>query len=341
MKDFKYKNSFKSLIYILLIILIVSGLVMVLPNKAYKLKLTFENFYEMSNQNEFIIVGSSSTYNALNPTIMDEITGKDSYNLATPAQSLEDTYYLVKNIYEKYTPQNIIIGLNTPLFQFEQDNEASRILLSVLDNSWSKIEYFFSCFDIYEFFYFFNKEPLSFSLMHIIDGEYLYNLINYKELEKQINKEINQNTKGYISNEKEYSEDVKIEYYFDVSRENERYLKKIVKLCKEKGSNIILFTAPLSPTQKNSTEELQQYNEYLNNIANEYDIINLDFNLLKKELFPHTYEYFADDLHIRHTGAEIVSNVMGNLLNDINNGSYDVSEYFYDNYKISHDEKFQ
>ena len=340
MKAFSFKQIVKGVVFFTIIIVGFLVLHKCLDNKTHDQKNIYEAYYGKIKEYNTIITGSSTTYNSLSPVILDKQTNINSYNLATPVQSFEDTYYLLQDIYEKNVPETVILGINVNLITAEVDKESSRILLSAMDNSISKIKYFITTFNISDLLYFFNKNPKSFNINNIINGKYIDKLFSSKKEDEKSN--VNIEDKGYLLNSSTYKYDntQKLTYGFSYSEKNEEFLRKSIELCKEKGSNVILYSSAVSEIQVDFTKEFQKYYEYISDISNEYGIVVLDFNLLKKEIFSNTNEYFADDIHIRFTGAEIVSNSFGDILNDINNNTYDASEYFYSDYQIAHNEKF-
>ncbi len=313
-------------------------------DKHYTYYTNMQEYYIEADSVEMVTLGPSTIYNSINPIIIEEKTGIANINLSSPAQNLKDSYYLLKDVYRTAAPTHVLIGTNIVSIQAEVDKNASQIVLGSMEHSIVKSTYYLEGFNIGEFLYYFNIEPKSFSFSNVINGTYVDRLLNNEMDPQKLHYEyVVSNTeyyKGYVPNSGEYNSTNEVVYQFGTRDENIDYLHKIIELAQVNGSKVMLITPPLSPSQMNYTDDFQQYFEYLNAVAEEYGIVNLDFNLLKSEYFSHSYDYFADDLHIRYTGAEIVSKLLGEIIAEIDADKFDSDNYFYRDFYAAHADKF-
>jgi hypothetical protein len=82
-----------------------------------------EGFYDLEEDTvDVIFMGPSLIYNGISPLDIYEDTGIVSYNLATPAQEIELTYYLLKDALKMQSPKLVVLDINQ-LFKRINDGE--------------------------------------------------------------------------------------------------------------------------------------------------------------------------------------------------------------------------
>ena len=91
--------------------------------------------------------------------------------------------------------------------------------------------------------------------------------------------------------------------------EEEKWLRKIIELTREKGVDLCLFLAPFSVTK----QEQMQYN-YVAELAKEEGIPFLNFVDLREELKLDTQEDFLDWGHVNYKGGEKVTAALGRFI---------------------------
>ena len=102
------------------------------------------------------------------------------------------------------------------------------------------------------------------------------------------------------------------------------YIGKIVEFCREKEIRLI-FVA--SPYYERYLEQIGPYDQaygYVKELADQYEVPYLDFNLCKKEYLSLEQDSFLDVDHLNGKGAETVTRLLAQWDAD----PYHVDEYF-------------
>ena len=113
------------------------------------------------------------------------------------------------------------------------------------------------------------------------------------------------------------------------------YFEKMVNLCKEKGSKVIMVTTPINVETLLADESLPQYDmvqDYFNELARNNKVDYYDFNLVKPSKFIRdTNDYWDYDGHMYGEAAERYSKFLGGFLKNIDEeDNIDLSEYLYE-----------
>lgn len=74
-------------------------------------RIMWHNFYEQEENIDYICVGSSHVYSAVNPEILTQKTGQNYYNMATGGQRLRESYYIIKEADHRHRLKGIYLEL--------------------------------------------------------------------------------------------------------------------------------------------------------------------------------------------------------------------------------------
>lgn len=82
-----------------------------IENKTNRNYLKWEAIHQRKNTYDLIIVGTSRAYASFNPIIIDSSLHTNSYNMATSAQDIAETYYSLEEIFDYQKPKYIVLDL--------------------------------------------------------------------------------------------------------------------------------------------------------------------------------------------------------------------------------------
>lgn len=70
---------------------------MYVPDEAYY-RVLFHSFYDEKENIDNVFLGSSHVYCDINPSILNKINGENNFNMSTPGQRWDNTYFLLKEV---------------------------------------------------------------------------------------------------------------------------------------------------------------------------------------------------------------------------------------------------
>lgn len=323
-------------------------------------RILFHSYYEQKTIDN-LFMGSSHVYCDVNPHTMDVLTGENNFNMATPAQRWDDTYFLLKEVTDKYEIKNVYLECYswnlTRSYDEDEDKEVDYI---------NDPENYFRAWDLS---YDMKPSICKYEILatsadkdHILETifpfvRYRTNLFDWDKIQKNINIKKGENymnykhhedrcdiddwwfeyrDKGFMYSTRKLYDQEKLFEQNRIYKENpigqlsEKYFRKSIELCKDKGINVCVFVSPMQDIQLISAINYDIYLDSLRDICSEYDLKVYDFNLLKDEYFDgDRNDYYLDIAHLNGEGAEVFTEVLWRVLCVENEN---VQDYFYSSY---------
>ena len=284
------KNVFKSIIFIF-ILLVLLGILsyLLLTNKEnvkkYGINVVSNNeiLSEEKNTIDVIAIGDSLVYSSLSPMILWKNYGFTSFDCASAAQVISDTYKELKYGVETQKPKVVIM---------EAD---------VLFRNPKKVPWYYK----------FTKIENYFSLFHHHNNwkKYLFSFINTNSIFTKENiykgfKYINKTKPG-----KNFDYMKKTNKKNLVSDNNIKYFEKIVELCNENDIKLLLVSLP------NMRRWTYSKSEEASELAKEYNIEFIDFNK-NQDLLNIDWKTESRDGggHLNYSGAIKATNYIGEYI---------------------------
>lgn len=310
-------------------------------------RILWKSFYEQDNIDN-VFIGSSHVYCDVNPFILDEINGKNNFDLSVGSLTVNSSYYLLKEVDRVYDLSDVYVEL------YYVPNTGN-----VINQHWRSINYLKPSPVKLEWM--FEKKESSTLLESLIPfiryRSELFNSEFIKKVHEQKNSENWKNYKYIVETDAgidEYMEkgfwrtDYTIEtanaYLYKtqtnlltMSDYNCEYLRKIMTYCKKNNIKLKFFISPIYETQILSSGDYDAYYRQVLSIAQEGNIELYDFNLCKAEYLDIMHqEFFSDNGHLNETGASIYTPFLWKVLS---NSYEDNKDFFCDSYdeKISLD----
>lgn len=302
-------------------------------------RLTYHDFYSQDENIDVVVIGSSRVYQGFNPLVFDENTGASSFNLGTASQTLDASYYMIKESIKRYDIDTIYLGVEYDILTRDIGGQKNTWIISDYMRGLNKYKFIFDVCKPSDW-------PIMLSRVYRYKNDISWNycLNNIKaKLEPGFWKgehcnNIYSNYAYYVYKGLNYGEKVNKGYdYFAyresygefdiVSPENYNkdmieYLKKSINLCKKSGVNLVLLTMPESKLYISRAGEYQLFTKFVNKLAAEYDISYFDFNLLSDGYF--SDNEFVNLDHLTLEGSAHFSKILSDLYMDTN------SHRFYD-----------
>lgn len=287
-----------------------------------------------------IIVGTSHGAYGIDSELITEQSGINTTSLCMGGEYMQDSYYLLKRAFATNNPDTIVLDMD---FEYLVNVPKSNISASSIYNSYpislDKVSYF--------------KEKvlsLDYRAAFFPWMDYRYNYKNIKNIVKckmtdsyaQYSPdavEMKPNNiyrgRGFIFRIRTSNQEKVTHISWDESKVDKKsleYFKKIVKLCKQHNTKLIMVSTPV-PVEKMtySIDEYEEAFQYLDALASDQNIEYYNFNLVKSSLFSRTKDDYNDfDGHLYGDAAERYSEVLGAFMKDIADGTVEKSDYLYD-----------
>ena len=289
---------------------------------------------------DLMIVGASQVYHGCNPDVISAEMGiHEVVECASAASHNDGMYYMLKDLLGRFTPKCVVIDLTWSKFMDKNVPVLSMAkLLSADRMSWPrKIEYAAHNFNLDEWM------KLLFPMYRYGGSVWGFSQLKANYLARKAVREgnwVDESKRTYRKNGftwvnagcpqgsipsevVSYSNDLVSSYETD-------YMKKLWKLCDEKGVQVIWCTLPTSMVELYGIQNYQDSPDYMKAFAEELGCTYLNFNLLKgREAFlPDTC--FSDKVHLNGTGSVAFSKVFAQAVKKVLDGE-DPSGMFYEN----------
>lgn len=321
----------------------------------------WHDFYELEENIDYLYLGSSHVYHAVNPAILDEKNGKMNFNLSTPSQNLEQSYYVLREA-DKYNDlSRVYVELAYVVSTEPYGNFAGK---DAVINTWRNTDYMkWSLNKIRALADMSGTEYLMDALFPFL--RYRTELTNMDYVRKEVGIKRGEMYRNYEESVTIQDENAQAagEFYsiyypkgfyyttvefkdsdifqthtaenMSMTEDAKEYLGKIIEYCRDKGIEVVLFCAPVYELNLIAAGQYDSYRQQVQEIAQVYGIEYYDFNIARKEVLPiQQKEYFFDDNHLNSVGAELFTNCFHRVMTA---SAEERKDFFY----ASYEEKLQ
>ena len=309
MEKKRIKNFILSLFFFLLLFTAVFASSEVLKRKKsfyYK-----DQFFKSTVPYDVLFFGSSHMHEGIDPIYLWENYGISSYNLASSGESIQMTYYVMREAFRHSVPKAVVIDS----FKIMDKEDAINAEYAFVHESIDALPL--------------NKnklEAVNYASRFFDGGRmaFLSNLYAYHSRYNELNKEdfIRDHTRdkgAYIMTEIVKAEAPDPDSYIEDTTEFKggdgvRYYEKIIALCREKGVVPILVNIPAN--KGNYTEESQKRVNTLMKYTEEKGGMSINFLPLLDEIGIDYDRDFGDASHLNFMGAEKTADYIASFLKD-------------------------
>lgn len=281
----------------------------------------YSEFYNQEpNSIDMVYIGSSHSYCTFDPEIIDSILKTSSWQMGTPLQHYDTSYYVLREVLNHQKPKKVVLEIYWDILKDEFEMKQANSFFEVLKNQELKDEYINKVFPI--------NERIKYSLFPI---RYQQDYFAYEANEIQNNLEEKYGvhkkalpevkgteyyrSRGYtycdiIMPENEYDETNQFKGFdgedWEFNRTQKKYIEKIIELCKNEGIELYFVTAPVANVSMDYIENYDIVHNTVAEFAKENNIPYIDYNIVNKDENLLTNENFRDDAHLNHSGVQIV-----------------------------------
>lgn len=272
-----------------------------------------------------IFVGTSHGLSAINPKIVDQVTGRKSTNICMPDEHIIDSYFLVKEACRFHKPKRIIYELDPSYWSTRQNDGANSVYIyKEFPLSKVKMEYFNQKIKnmdarvtLAPWFYYRNK------ISQFVDTLRMKLSEPYKNYDVEpLNSGVQQYTKeGYMyqeanPNADKGSSNIILWNQDKILEVEKKYFLKLVNFCKEKKIGLVVITTPVpQETLELYSQTFEKAHEYYNKMMEKYQVRFYDFNFIKLNGFNRSIKGYLD--YEGHMSGELgneFSQRLGNFL---------------------------
>lgn len=281
----------------------------------------YSEFYNQEpNSIDMVYIGSSHSYCTFDPEIIDSILKISSWQMGTPLQHYDTSYYVLREVLNHQKPKKVVLEIYWDILKDEFEMKQANSFFEVLKNQELKDEYINKVFPI--------NERIKYSLFPI---RYQQDYFAYEanEIQNDLEEKYGVHKKalpevegteyyrsrGYtycdiIMPENEYDETNQFKGFdgedWEFNRTQKKYIEKIIELCKNEGIELYFVTAPVANVSMEYIENYDIVHNTVAEFAKENNIPYIDYNIVNKDENLLTNENFRDDAHLNHSGVQIV-----------------------------------
>lgn len=303
-------------------------------------RLTMHELYETKEPIDTLFLGSSHCFRAYDPQLFTKLTGKPSFNLGSSSQNYDTSYYLLREAAKEHDIKTVYLDMHYKfLFVGREDRDLvqANIITDYMRPSLNKLEFLTQTSESKQIT---NRLfPFRREWKRLADIAYLREVFEkkqtkaYKGYEPVIAEQEHYAGKGFVYSEQELdasaitwwekfgpvAEDMDSNETYTLS-----YIEKIVEFCREEDIQLIFVTAPSFGQYLEVVGPYDLAYDYINNMAEHYEVPYLDFNLCKEEYLDLQEDSFMDVDHLNGKGAEELTRLLAKL----DSGQVDIDEYF-------------
>lgn len=304
------KHSFISLITIIVLYFSIICLLKKIPYKGkpaifvtnnyynWKGGDTYEKFKEFNkNQShDILFIGSSRAYRGYSPFLFNS-AGFQSFNLGTSAQSIKNTYFIIKHYLNSSNCKVLVVDVFAGAFTKNQLESSSDLIENIESTS--------AAYDI---------------AIHNDDIRTL-NIASFRYLtedDKPYFKKTDYIGKGYSVNRDSMSKQKQIIFFenkpishknIEIDEEQLEYFNRILELCKERDIQLVVVYSPVSYFYNYSIHQ-----KFVNKLNASIEKSKTHFYDFSKCDSINTAFHFYDDSHLNQAGVEIFNRQLLNQL---------------------------
>lgn len=346
-------NVLSFLLKIILVIILALGscylldFMLVPPVQTSKIGTIMEEI-EMQDENiDIMFLGSSRTYRSVDAYYLTQALGENVFNVASDSVTYCSLYHLLVELCKTNSPKTVLLECSSANFKRETGFEDAYIyqLLSgqnQLDYQ-TAIDYTYIDSELINFVNY---------LENFSNGKFIENII-YKVSSSDISGSVLDTAKstyignGFIYADAELEEDEEVwlagSYFSNGEFWGEHcwnenaliYFYKILDFCNENNIEVLLYYPPFpSAITEKYYKDFEKFSDSVEEFIKDYSNIKvLDFSKIKLDYFELEIPYFFDGSHVNGDGASILRTIIEDIYLEIENNTYNESEWFYEEYE--------
>lgn len=287
---------------------------------------TRHDLKETKGEIETIVLGTSLAHWGINSNVLGEVIDSTTFNLATSAQPLSGSYYLLKDQVEVNPVKRVFLGIHVPSLINDMDEQGIEIREGIYDRMLSskvKLEYMLNNAKPYEYerFLFYparvenvlNPKVAKRNITYKFTEDFRNNIGPSDQMEYEYQGNGNENTDNIYDGsfaDTELGEDATWKRS-KVLEVNEDSLQKIADLCNKEDIELNLVVTPMTWEFTKLMGDLEDFHDYLQEFCEKNNAALYDFNQYENVFEVFTNEYYQDKKHFNSKGAEKFATLLG------------------------------
>lgn len=332
------KFIIKTLILFIICVLLIAPINYLFDaNQGHYVYHMMNEMYQSHDNIDTVFLGSSHVYYVYDTSIADRLLVCNSFNAGSSGQGMTSSYYLLKEICKYHDVRTVYL-------------DTFFAMANIPENEWNvyKVSDFMRWGE--------NKTKMLYSsggIETLLNGviSFRYNKCNTHFIDNLKYKKLDIYDYSTVCYDNEEYHGKGFVYSFEIADSNNEYiyygyrdldlsgnipvsqqyhdsLINIIEFCQENNINLVLVNQPMPRKTIKYVKGYDNFVRYMKNIADEYGLYYLNFDLYKYETGL-TMEFYKDGEHLNGRGAEIYTELFCNLVNSINNGECNVQDRFY------------
>lgn len=259
-------------------------------------------------EHDILIMGNSRAQSHIHPAVLDSILGMSSYNLGTEAHHsdlhiLKYHYYIRHNIKPKYIIYQVDLATFHPTqLKYSANNEQ---FLSFFDDEYLRNEFAKYDYDKIDISlplvrYFGNHTAIWWGLSKSLGLAKIDHLPEYKGFRMHKNDGSVVDTTGIFDIER-----IDMSNSFSIQDSCLVRFENFLDECIADSIKLIFVYTPMYSTVMSELSDKDEFDLYINDISQKYDIPYIDYTLDDK--FCSSPKYFASPGHLNYLGACVIT----------------------------------
>jgi len=302
-------------------------------NSTYA-KQALNSFYADARDVDLIFLGSSHSYCTFDPEYFDVHMGIYSYQLGTPLQHPDTSYYMLREILygsNPKKPKKVVFEIYWDMIDDKFELKQADMFLGAIKNDELKKEYIKDVFPFNEKIKY-NFKPIRYQQdAFAYYNQKLTDFVNKYKIDEQVQQTYTEYYKdrGFLYTDKIMSEE---KLYatnqfrdmdgtnWNINKTQKKYILRLAQLCKANSIELYFVTAPIANKSIEYIKNYNSINEKITNLAKEIGVHYIDYNIVNQDEKLLSNDDFCDDAHLNNKGAIIVQKHFINWLKNINTG---------------------
>lgn len=299
-------------------------------------ELLWEEYYQVEENIDLLLLGSSHAYRGLNPYIFQEQLGVNTFNMGSSSQNPIDSYYILHEVFQSHSPEVVVYEVYWMIMEGEDfDFTSATYNYDYMALSWTKFKYMVSAFSYDQWLkanllsvrYHDNWSDAD-TIKYNLKNKYINKLLGVPILEASLTNDEHYIGKGFVESQRIVSSEklMKNNLFNDYAgmKLNDKkleYFRAIINLCKKTDTTLILVTAPLPQGSIDKVPDYASIHGFFDDWAREEGLYYFDYNVISPGYLSFKDFHFKDDHHLNTTGSEVLSEHLARLLGQVMHGN--------------------
>lgn len=283
-------------------------------------RIALHEMYEQENI-DILFLGSSHCYRSIDPSIIDDAWGVNTFNGGTSSQLPKASYYLLKEVGRNHQLSKVYMEVYYDLMWTNQDYRSATgiyIISDYMKPSLNRLQFIWDTG---------GRDYIAHGLIlgrrnweKLLDFSYMRenlrkkNTAAYRNYQYLLSDNEDYMGKGFV-----YSSDYIEKGAFAakepfapiaasaISEENQIYLDKIISYCQEHDIDLIFYSAPLPDFRLTGCGNYDSYIKQMQIFLKDKNVSYYDFNLCRGDILSLDELCYMDDNHLNGKGARLFS----------------------------------